>query len=142
MSPQNHALIWILVGMSGAALVATAHSVGGGTAEIARGRYLVEAVAGCGDCHTPRDAQGAPVKHRSLAGAPIGFTPVGPVPQWATYAPALAGLPSGFDEKQLSQFLQTGVRPNGSPARPPMPQFRLDPQDAKAVAAYVRSLSP
>ena len=138
MSPRSYVWPCVLSVIISAALTTAAQS---SAAQIARGRYIVEQVAGCGDCHTPRDAQGVPVKHRTLAGAPVGFAPVGPLPQWATWAPPLAGLPSGFDERQLSQFLQTGVRPDGSQARPPMPKFRLTPEDAKAVAAYVRSLS-
>jgi len=35
-----------------------------------RGRYLVEALAHCGECHTPRDRWGGPDTSRWLAGAP------------------------------------------------------------------------
>jgi cytochrome c553 len=139
MSPKTYALTWLLVMLIGATLMGVARSFSG---DISRGRYLAEDVAGCGDCHTPRDARGSPIKDRALGGAAVGFAPLGPVPEWAAWAPPLAGLPAGFNEEQLSEFLQTGVRPNGRPARPPMPQFRLERDDAKAVAAYLRSLSP
>ena len=137
--PRNCALILLVSLISGAVLAAASRSR---PDELARGRYLVENVAGCGDCHTPRDAKGALAEDRVLAGAPIGFAPLGPISQWATWAPPLAGLPSGFDQRQLASFLQTGVRPDGSQARAPMPQFRLNAQDARAVAAYVQSLRP
>ncbi|MBI5424207.1 MAG: c-type cytochrome [Opitutae bacterium] len=34
----------------------------------------------------------------------------------------------------------TGVKPDGSMPRPPMPQFRLSEEDARAVVAYLRAL--
>ena len=99
ISPRSFALTGLLLTVSSAALAAAMHSLAG---EVARGQYLVENVAGCGDCHTPRDAHGIPVHQRTLAGAPIGFAPLNPLPQWAAWAPALAGLTTGFDERQLS----------------------------------------
>ena len=53
---------------------------------------------------------------------------------------ALAGLPGNYTEAQLAAFLQTGKRPDGSMARPPMPPYRMSASDAQAVAAYLKSL--
>jgi mono/diheme cytochrome c family protein len=39
-------------------------------AELERGRYLAEALAHCGECHTPRDAMGGLDTARWMAGAP------------------------------------------------------------------------
>jgi mono/diheme cytochrome c family protein len=75
-------------------------------------------------------------------GAPIDFAPLHPLPVWADRSPSLAGLPSGYSEAQLATFLETGRKPNGGFARPPMPAFRMSPADAHAVAAYLRSLAP
>ena len=51
--------------------------------EIERGRYLVEEVAKCVECHTPRDPNGD-LKHDAwLQGAPIWITPVKPIRNWA-----------------------------------------------------------
>lgn len=61
--------------------------------EIERGRYLVEEVAKCAECHTPRNAQGELDRHAWLQGAPIWIMPVKPIPNWADRAPALAGFP-------------------------------------------------
>ena len=109
---------------------------------VERGRYIVEGLAGCGDCHTPRDGRGGLRPDRRLMGAAIGFAPLHPIPAWADRAPALAGLPAGYAEGQLASFLQTGRKPNGAFARPPMPAFRMNAADAQAVAAYVKSLGP
>lgn len=101
-----------------------------------RGRYLVEQVGMCADCHTPRDEQGRFRSDRWLAGAPLPFQPTAPMP-WADAAPPIAGLPSLDDEAAL-RFLTTGELPNGRRLRPPMPEFRFAPGDAAAVVAYLR----
>src|SRR5690348_14492225 len=48
--------------------------------EIERGSYLVNGVAGCGDCHTPFAANGAPDKAHWLQGATLSFGPLQPIP--------------------------------------------------------------
>jgi mono/diheme cytochrome c family protein len=49
-------------------------------ARVARGRYLVEDIGLCGDCHTPRDDKGEPVKDQWLKGATLDFKPIAPCP--------------------------------------------------------------
>lgn len=105
--------------------------------QIARGKYLVQRVAMCGDCHTPRDEKGMPLPGKELAGSPLGFKPLAPMP-WASVAPAIAGLP-GFKEDEVVTFLMTGKLEGASP-RPPMPEYHLSSADARAVVAYLRSL--
>jgi mono/diheme cytochrome c family protein len=61
-------------------------------------------------------------------------------PPLANYAPALAGGPANYTEEQFVSFLQDGVRPDGSQPRPPMPAYRLNEEDARAVVAYINSL--
>src|SRR5256885_14289105 len=63
-------------------------------ADIERGRYLVEEVAKCAECHTPRKPNGELDEAAWLRGAPIWIQPVPHIPNWADRAPALAGLPS------------------------------------------------
>jgi mono/diheme cytochrome c family protein len=103
-----------------------------------RGAYLVNGVVLCGDCHTPRLPDMSSDASRVLHGADIGES--GPPEIFATYAPALAGGPANYSEEQFISFLQTGERPDGSHPRPPMPPYRLNEEDARAVAAYIRSL--
>ena len=106
---------------------------------LARGDYIVNNVALCSDCHTPRDPKGMLIESKALQGNSIDMTPTHPMP-WANNAPRLAGLPDGFTVEQLAKFLHTGVRPDGSSPRPPMPPYRLTMADAKAVATYIASL--
>ena len=111
------------------------------TVGVARGKYLVEQVGLCGDCHTPRNDRGEPVKEQWLKGATLDFKPVGEAPVWADKAPGIAGLP-GWEKDAAIRFLMTGVARNDLPSRPPMPQYRFNVQDAQAIVAYLRSLAP
>jgi hypothetical protein len=67
--------------------------------DVERGRYLVEDVGMCEECHTPRDANGNLDESRRLEGAAIWITPVHPMTNWAMRAPALAGF-TGFTDEQ------------------------------------------
>ena len=105
--------------------------------QLERGRYLVQRVGMCGDCHTPRNDKGAPIPGKELAGAPIDFKPVHPMP-WANTAPEIAGL-AGWKDQEIVNFLMTG-KLNGKEPNPPMPRYRFSALDARAVVAYLRSL--
>lgn len=106
---------------------------------IARGKYIVEGVAACSDCHTPRKENGESDRSQWLAGAPVFFQPAKPVPGWPITAPRLAGSPPGSDA-DIIKLLTSGVWRDGKPLRLPMPRFRMTQGDAEAVAAYLRSL--
>jgi mono/diheme cytochrome c family protein len=107
--------------------------------QIEHGRYLVEDVGMCEECHTPRDDSGNLDESRRLQGAAIWITPVHPTTNWAMRAPALAGFP-GFSEAQGEQILENGMGPNGLAIQPPMHIYHMTPADAQAVIAYLRSL--
>ena len=109
-----------------------------GGALVTRGDYLVNSVGGCNDCHTPMTPQGPDMSH-ALQGATLIVAPTIEIP-WAPVAPAIAGGPAGYTNEQFVAFLQTGARPNGSHPRPPMPAFRFNEEDARAVAAYIETL--
>jgi cytochrome c553 len=105
---------------------------------VERGDYLVNNIGGCNDCHTPMTPQGPDMAH-ALQGATLIFAPTIEIP-WAPVAPSIAGLPAGYTEEQLAAFLQTGQRPDGSRPLPPMPAFRLNEADARAMSAYISTL--
>jgi len=113
----------------------------GNTKLIARGKYIVEGIAGCGDCHTPRGRNGDPDRTKWLEGAPVFYEPAKPVPGWAIKAPRLAGLPPGSDA-QIIRLLTTSIARSGQPPRPPMPRFHMTRADAESVLAYLKSLNP
>ncbi len=107
--------------------------------EIERGRYLVEEVARCPDCHTPRDSNGALDHSRWLQGAPIWILPARSKETWALQVPALAG--SSYSDQQLQDILERGIGTNGIPIQPPMHAYHLHHADAVVIIAYLRSLS-
>lgn len=107
--------------------------------EVERGRYLVEEVAKCPECHTPRQADGQLDSGQWLQGAPIWIKPVAPISNWAQHAPTLAGLPS-FTDAAMENVLEKGIGPNGEAIRPPMHIYHLNEADAKAIIAYLKSL--
>lgn len=109
------------------------------TESIQRGRYLVEQVAMCADCHSPRGEKGLFIVGKEYTGSPLGFAPTVPMPAWADTAPLIAGLPNYMTE-QAVKFLMTGERPTGVPVRPPMPEYRMSKADAEAVVAYLKSV--
>lgn len=108
--------------------------------EIERGSYLVNAVAGCGDCHTPFAANGAPDKAHWLQGATLSFGPLQPIPNWAKQSPAIAGLPS-WNPEAVVKLLERGALPDGRRPNPPMPSYHMTARDAQAVVAYLKSLA-
>ena len=115
------------------------HAVSAAT--IARGKYLVESTSVCNDCHSPHNEKGEVIEEQRLKGAPLDFKPAVPIPVWADKSVNIAGLP-GWENDAAIKFLMTGIGYNGLPARPPMPQYRFNQQDAAAIVAYLQSLAP
>jgi mono/diheme cytochrome c family protein len=109
------------------------------TAALDHGRYLVEEVAKCTECHTPRDADNQLDRSRWLQGAPIWIQSVRLTPNWAQFAPSLAGLP-GLSDEQMQRVLEQGLGADGHQIQPPMHVYHLVHGDAQAIIAYLRSL--
>jgi mono/diheme cytochrome c family protein len=108
-------------------------------AAVKRGQYLVERVAMCADCHTPRTDKGDYDMTAWLQGNVLDFKPSHPMP-FAMVAPQIAGLPTYPTDELAVRFFETGTNAAGKTAMPPMPQFRFEHDDAMAVVAYLRSL--
>jgi mono/diheme cytochrome c family protein len=104
---------------------------------IKRGKYLVDVVARCGDCHTPRDAKGNLDMTRHLQGTKMWWKPDIKVAKWHEAVPdiTLSGFATKWSEEKMINFFSTGVK-----ADPPMPVYKMTVDDAKAVTAYLRSL--
>lgn len=107
-----------------------------------RGAYLVQGLAHCSTCHTPRNALMAEKSSDALAGASLGT--------W--YAPnitpdAHAGI-GHWSADDLATYLSTGRSPTGSQAGGPMLEAidksfsKLSPQDIQAIVTYIRSVKP
>ena len=108
--------------------------------DVARGKYLVEGVAVCGQCHTPRDSSGNLDRTRWLQGGAVPYQPSRPDPDWPINAPRIGGTPPASDADMV-KLLTTGIWTNGNRLRLPMPQFRMDRSDAESVVAYLKSVT-
>lgn len=109
--------------------------------EVARGKYLVEDVAMCGQCHTPRDSNGQLDRSRWLQGAPVPWQPAQARPDWPLLAPRIGGNPPA-DDADMIKLLTTGIWNKGAPLRFPMMPFRMSEADAKAIVAYLKTVTP
>jgi mono/diheme cytochrome c family protein len=116
-------------------------SAGSDHASADRGRYIVEGVAMCGQCHTPNDAGGVPDRAHWLQGAPVPFQPSRPAVDWPINAPRIGGTPLPASDADMVKLLTTGIWTTGAQLRPPMPQFRMNRADAEAVVAYLKSVT-
>src|SRR4051794_4369518 len=108
---------------------------GAKSAEWNRGAYLVEGLAHCGACHTPRNALGA---ERSS----VQFTG-GEVDNWHAYAINSASpSPVPWDADALFAYLRDGWHPDHGVARGPMAQVvsnlsSVPESELRAIAVYM-----
>jgi mono/diheme cytochrome c family protein len=105
-----------------------------------RGAYLAEAMAHCGDCHTPRNLAQALDNRRKFAGAVAAG--------WKAYDITQDGT-SGIGRwsgASLATFLASGHASGYGTASGPMGEavdrslMHMELQDIKALVAYVRTL--
>ena len=106
---------------------------------VEHGKYLAEHVAMCVECHSGRDAQGNIIDSQLYLGGAIPFAPAWPN-DWANRAPRNRGLPGYTDAEAMRLLMQGAIARDGRQLRAPMPRFRMTPQDAADVIAFLRSL--
>jgi mono/diheme cytochrome c family protein len=116
---------------------------------VARGRYLVDHVSICGDCHTPRDSLGVSEAAMYLAG-----TASGPGDEAVpNVTPDAATGIGDWDASDIATLLETGMKPDfdnvqglmadvidghgGGPGYAAMPA-----SDREAIGAYLRTVPP
>ena len=111
--------------------------------KVARGKYLVEEVAKCQDCHTPKMDNGDLIKSQWMKGASMGVVPVSPSANWRNKSPdatSTSTLWTRWTEEGMVKFFETGRNPRGSKAGAPMPTYTMKREDAEAVVAYLKTL--
>jgi mono/diheme cytochrome c family protein len=100
-----------------------------------RGAYLVEGLAHCGACHTPRNALGAERTSASFAG--------GEADNWSAYAiNAQSPAPVPWTADALFAYLRHGWDPDHGTARGPMAEVvgnlsDVPDSDVRAIATYM-----
>jgi mono/diheme cytochrome c family protein len=110
------------------------------TPEWNRGAYLVEAMAHCGDCHTPRNLlQALDNKHKFAGGEAEG---------WIAYnisSDKDSGV-GGWSEDELAQYLASGHAKGRGTASGPMAEAvdlsfaKMTPSDIRAMVVYLQSV--
>ena len=123
--------------------LAVAVTLFGQSPKITRGKYLVEEVTRCQECHTPKTADGEFDKSKWLKGATLNMAPITAVRGWHATSPDItstSALWQCWGEDGMSKFLQTAKNPRGGSAGAPMPAFTMSAEDSDAIAAYLKSL--
>ncbi len=105
--------------------------------QLQRGRYLVEALGHCAECHTPRDAFGGLDVARWMRGAPT--------PSGKGRIPPLTPDKLTWSAADIAYYLETGFTPDYDSAGGEMAQVvenlaHLSPRDRLAIAAYLKAL--
>jgi mono/diheme cytochrome c family protein len=107
-----------------------------------RGAYLVEALAHCGECHTPRNLAFALDNRKKFGGAVTAG--------WRAFnisSDKSTGI-GGWTDEDLAAYLSSGHAPGHGAASGPMGEAvdhslsQLAPEDIRAIVAYLRSVPP
>jgi mono/diheme cytochrome c family protein len=113
------------------------------SAEWNRGAYLVNHLAHCGECHTPRNGLGGTKRNLFLAGAPDIEGGIAPniTPDEET------GI-GKWSESAIIEVLKSGLLPDGDTVGGAMTDVvnhgtsHLNDEDLKAIAVYLKSVKP
>jgi mono/diheme cytochrome c family protein len=112
------------------------------SAEWNRGAYLAEALAHCGECHTPRNFAFALNNRRKFAGAVTAG--------WRAFnvtSDKGSGV-GGWSDDELTAYLSTGHTVDHGTAAGPMGEAvdqsfaKMSPADIRALVIYLRSIPP
>ncbi|WP_420899336.1 c-type cytochrome [Erwinia persicina] len=111
--------------------------IGGATAEVNRGAYLVESLGHCGSCHTPR---GIGMNEKALDSSDSTFLSGGNLNGWEV--PSLRGLPK-WTEQETVDYLATGRNDKAAVGGEMTSVIEhstswMTEADLKAIAAYLK----
>ena len=108
------------------------------TPEAERGRYLVEALGHCAECHTPRNLMGGLDRANWMEGAPN--------PSGKGRIPGITPAQLNWSAEDIAYYLETGFTPDFDSAGGEMTEVienmsRLSAEDRAAIAGYVKALN-
>jgi mono/diheme cytochrome c family protein len=117
--------------------------------QIERGSYLVNTIMACGNCHSPRDANGQTIGDKALSGG-LTFTTPAFVATASNITPDPETGIGSWSDAEVKRALVEGMRPDrghlpGVPLAAIMPANfykALLSEDLDAIVAYLRSLKP
>lgn len=123
------------------AFMATCAGWASGETPLERGKYLMEGIVACGNCHMARGEQGQPLPAKGLSGGMVFDEHV-----FKSYAKNITpdqntGI-GKWTDAQLAKAIREGVRPDKTTIGPPMPieyYQHLSDTDLGAIVAYLRT---
>jgi mono/diheme cytochrome c family protein len=108
---------------------------------LARGKYLMDGIVACGNCHVQRGDKGQPLPDRGLSGGMVFDEE-----PFKAYAPNITPDPETgigkWTDAQLAKAIREGIRPDGTVIGPPMPIMfyrGMADADLRAIIAYLRA---
>lgn len=110
---------------------------------VERGKYLVEVLAACGNCHTPKGPKGE-IREKHMAGGFKIQEDFGVAVSTNITPDKETGIGTWTDE-EIIRAIREGRRKDGRTLGPPMPFYlyrNISDSDAKAMVAYLRTLTP
>jgi mono/diheme cytochrome c family protein len=115
-----------------------------------RGAYLVNTIMACGNCHTPRDADGKAIAERALSGGGLTFTTPAFIATAPNITPDIETGIGSWSDAEIKRALLEGMRPDhgrlsGVPLAAIMPASfykALLPDDLGAIVAYLHTVKP
>lgn len=113
---------------------------------VERGQYLVDHVAGCGDCHTPGGSTPDPSKY--LAGVECLVDTNEAAGRGCLNSGNLTNDSTGLGRRsdaEIKKMFLDGRRPEGRALDPTMPYWifhNMTADDADAIVAYLRTVPP
>ncbi|TCL09312.1 mono/diheme cytochrome c family protein [Shimia isoporae] len=107
------------------------------TPQLERGRYLVEAMGHCGECHTPRNSLGALDRSAWLSGAPD--------PSGRGNIPDITPASLTWSDNDITYYFETGFTPDFDSAGGHMAHVienlsQLTAEDRQSITAYLKAL--
>ena len=107
------------------------------SAQVQRGRYIAEAMAHCGECHTRRNPLGGLTTSKWLGGAPL--------PDGKGTVPNVTPAKLKWSAEDIFAFLTTGFTPDFDVVGGPMAHVvdnmtHLPEADVRAVVAYLQAV--
>jgi len=130
-------------------LLIQAHSASAADAgAVERGRYLVNTILACGNCHTPKAVDGQPIAGKEFSGAGLSFSAPFFVGAASNITPDRETGIGNWNDDELKRAITQGLRPDhgrlaGVPLAPMMwVAFykAMTLGDLDAVVAYLRSV--
>lgn len=130
---------WIMLGACLLMTASAGYAQKAGSIE--RGKYLMEGVVACGNCHVARGPQGQPLFDKGLSGGMLFDEP--PFKAYASnITPDLQTGIGKWADAELAKAIREGIRPDKSIIGPPMPAAfyrNLSDGDLAAIIAYLRA---